>query len=167
MGTDAVLSGASQRADAHHRRFSRSPRLASLILSPSLTPLQLSLKPTTISLVISIPQQHRAEPRETETISLTLSVARDTCVPLFRLSNAQSLALVRALLHFRYEILPVSSHSFSPFFLFHSLVSFSIRFLIFFFFFFYFDPASVIIYIYIFICIYVYRYISIFFPISL
>ena len=36
MGTDAVLSGASQRADAHHRRFSRSPRLASLILSSSL-----------------------------------------------------------------------------------------------------------------------------------
>lgn len=68
---DAVLSGASQRADAHHRRFSRSPRLARslssfsfcLSISPSLPrflsvsvsssprfsfsyPLCLSLSPT-------------------------------------------------------------------------------------------------------------------------
>lgn len=67
MGTDAVLSGASQRADAHHRRFSCSPRLASLILSPSL-PFALL---TTIS---SSPSSNSRVARRT--ISLTLSVAR-------------------------------------------------------------------------------------------
>lgn len=56
MGTDAVLSGASQRADAHHRRFSRSPRLASLILSPSLP-----LRCLNHHLVISIQQQPSRE----------------------------------------------------------------------------------------------------------
>lgn len=67
MGTDAVLSGASQRADAHHRRFSRSSRLASLILSPSLPFAVL----TTIS---SSPSSNSRVARRT--ISLTLSVAR-------------------------------------------------------------------------------------------
>lgn len=56
MGTDAVLSGASQRADAHHRRFSRSPRLASLILSPSLP-----LRCLNHHLVISIQQRPSRE----------------------------------------------------------------------------------------------------------
>lgn len=98
MGTDAVLSGASQRADAHHRRFSRSPRLASLILSPSLAPLQLSLKPTTSSLSSSPsrsntePSRARRRPSASPCRSLGIRV-----YPLFRLSNAQSssLALVR------------------------------------------------------------------------
>lgn len=57
-----------------------SPRLAHSLSFPC-PPSTLSQAHHLVSLIISIPQQHRAEPRETETISLTLSVARDTCVP--------------------------------------------------------------------------------------
>lgn len=92
MGTDAVLSGASQRADAHHRRFSRSPRLASLILSPSLpsdprsthpsSPRPATAEGTTVRLAPKAARQ--SEPRRRRILSITpwsLPRTGSACLP--------------------------------------------------------------------------------------
>lgn len=108
-------SGRTLTTDASLARLA-SPRSFSLLPLPPFS--SLSSPPPSLS---SSPSRSNTEPsRARRTISLTLSVARDTCVPLFRLSNAQSLALVRALLHFRYEFSPFSSHCSPRFFLFLS-----------------------------------------------
>lgn len=117
MGTDAVLSGASQRADAHHRRFSRSPRLASLILSPSLPPNPSLAKPP--YLVISIQQQPS---RETDHQPHPVGCS-DTSWPVRPLlrSLVRSFACQRRILSHCLRVLPVTSDRSFPVFTFPPL----------------------------------------------
>lgn len=125
MGTDAVLSGASQRADAHHRRFSRSPRLASLILSPSLTPLQLSQAHHHLSRRLHPATQSRAA-RD----GPSASPCRSLGIRVYPCSACQTRNPSPSCAHFSVPF-PLLSPRFLPFFLLTSFsrLCFSIRFL--------------------------------------